>query len=151
MKANILKTLLAVVALIIGATACDDKGYWEPFTPEGVQYSFINPEVNAQFPMNVPAAERTYTIPVRRSTSEGEATLNLKVGAAGNSSYKPEEIFEVPESVTFPDGEMATEIIVTFKGPRRNYDYSCTLSFTDQVSPGGFNKVTITGRLVNPR
>ncbi len=151
MKANILKTLLAVVALIIGATACDDKGYWEPFTPEGVQYSFINPDVSEQFSMSVPAAERTFTIPVRRSTSEGEATLNLKLGAAGNSSYKPEDKFEVPETVTFEDGEYATEVIVLFKGDRRNYDYSCVISFTDQVSPGGFNSVTLTGRLYTPR
>lgn len=151
MKANILKTLLAVVALIIGATACDDKGYWEPFNPEGIQYSFVNDAENEQFPMNVPAAERIYTIPVRRSTSEGEATLNLKVSASGTSSYDPADMFDCPETVTFEDGKSQAEIIVTFKGTRRNYDYSCILSFSDQVSPGGFNSVTITGRLINPR
>ncbi len=143
--------MLAVVALIIGATACDDKGYWEPFTPEGVQYSFINPDVNEQFPMNVPAAERTFNIPVRRSTSEGEVTLNLKLDKAGNGKYEVDEIFEAPETVTFADGEYAAEIVVLFKGKTRNYDYSCALSFTDQTSPGGFNKVTLTGRLVMPR
>lgn len=151
MKANILKTLLAVVALIIGATACDDKGYWEPFTPEGIQYSFVNPTLNEQFPMNMPADERIYTIPVRRSTTEGEATLGLVLKSAGNASYKPADMFDAPESVTFAEGEMEAEIIVTFKGTRRNYDYSCLLEFEEQVSPGGFNQVSITGRLVNPR
>lgn len=152
MKANIFKTLLAVVALIIGATACDDKGYWEPFTPEGVQYSFITPKLTEEFPLNSPAAERTYTLTLRRSTSEGEATVNLKVGAAVNSNkYKPEDIFIAPESVTFADGEYATEVVVTFKGTTRNYDYSCILSFSDPVSPGGLNKVTLAGKLVNPR
>ncbi len=151
MKANILKAMLAVVALIIGATACDDKGYWEPYNPEGIQYSFVNETLDQEFPMNVPAAERIYTIPVRRSTSVGEATLALTLGSNGNASYKPSDMFEAPDTVVFADGESTAEVIVTFKGTRRNYDYSCKLSFEDQVSPGGFNSVILIGTLVNAR
>lgn len=142
---------MAVVALIIGATACDDKGYWEPYNPEGIQYSFIQSDVTDEFPMNLTADERIFTIPVRRSTTEGEATLNLKLSSNGSASYTPEEMFGAPDSVVFENGSAQAEIIVTFKGTRRNYDYSCIMSFTDQVSPGGFNSVTITGTLVNPR
>lgn len=148
MKANILKTLLAVVALIIGATACDDKGYWEPYNPEGVQYSFVTPDVIVEFPTKVPVEERIITIPVRRSTKEGDAVINLGIKPVDNLGlYDPAEIFECPESVTFKDGENVQEIVINFKGTRRGYIYACKLSFTDQVSPGGFNAVSITATL----
>lgn len=148
MKSNIFKSLLLLFAVIIGTTACDDKGYWEPFNPEGQQYSFVRKEVVKDFPLTSDVAERFVDVKIRRADCTEEVTLPLTVTKDPTGNYNVEDMFDYPQSVTFAAGEYETLIHIAYKGTRRNIQYTAVIAFDENVvSPGGFNKCNVKCKL----
>lgn len=159
MKLNIFKFtfLFAVVATML--TSCDDDGYWEPFSAEGDQYSFITTSVSRNYKRATSSEGKNpyFVYTLRRASNEGDATIDLSVTGSetvlGYFSWVPAEGEEgtplttegfVP-TATFADGSYEASFILEYTYGYRRIVTTSTLNikFSDDLkSPGGANSAT---------
>lgn len=99
---------LAVVALVAGLlVSCDDTDYTAGPKDEGAQVYFASEAASKTF--NVGDDESSVSIPVKRIESAEALTVAIlsDVGEA-------QDLFDIPESVTFAAGENSVDLVVSF-------------------------------------
>ncbi len=99
---------LAVVALVAGLfVSCDDTDYTAGPKDEGAQVYFASEAASKTF--NVGDDESSVSIPVKRIESAEALTVAI-LSDAGEA----QDLFDIPESVTFAAGQSAVDLVVSF-------------------------------------
>ena len=125
--------VMALAIMLSVLTSCSDKGYWDEYTPDGVEYSF------EQATLNVETADKNPTVNVNvlRSTTSGSATINL---VAKNVTTG----VTVPTSVTFEDGKNMATVAISLTNGVPGPAYKATVALAEDVatSPSGVASCT---------
>ncbi|WP_430815689.1 hypothetical protein [Carboxylicivirga sp. RSCT41] len=99
--------LFAMTALFVGCSDFEDTVEPSPLTPEGCQGVYFPTSNKALFELE-PADARELTLTIARKMESGTAEVPLKV------EINTDDIFDVPATVSFADGETEVEFKVTF-------------------------------------
>ena len=121
MKKIFYMMLLAAGALV-SCTEDYDYDPAAPYSAEGVKVSFVpaSSVVLAQ-------SDNSFEVTVARTETEGELTIPIKVLAA-------DDVFEVPSSVTFADGEAEATLTVNVKENMKTFtDYALKLTTSPEL------------------
>lgn len=97
--------VLAGVLALMAASCTDDYTYDAP-TPETGQQVYFSSETQTQW--EVSDTETSFNIPIYRANTSGATTVNLTFTASTGN------IYTVPSSVTFADGDSVAQITVTY-------------------------------------
>lgn len=99
---------LAVVALVAGLfVSCDDTDYTAGPEDGGAQVYFASEAASQTF--NVGDDESSVSIPVKRIESAEALTVAILSDAG-----EKQELFDIPESVTFAAGQNAVDLVISF-------------------------------------
>jgi len=99
---------LAVIALVAGSfVSCDDTDYTAGPKDAGAQVYFAAESASQTF--NIGDEENSIKIPVMRIESEESLTVGILSDAG-----EQQDLFNIPESVTFAAGEKAVDLVISF-------------------------------------
>lgn len=134
MKFNKLYTavLFLVTALFIGCSEYEDTVVPGEATPDGCQGVYF-PTTNTSVFELEPSDETTISLTVARTETGGSVDVPVTV------EVNTQNVFDVPASVTFADGESEKSFDVTFPSAAEGVTYSLklTVSGADFVNPYG--------------
>ncbi len=132
---------LAVVALVAGLfVACDDTDYTAGPKDGGAQVYFSSEAASKTF--NVGDDENSVIIPMKRIESAEALTVAI-LSDAGEA----QDLFTIPESVTFAAGENAVDLVISFNRAdlEDGAEYPVELMINDEnVTAYGRSKIDIT-------
>lgn len=141
-----MKSIFGIItAAAIGITAlssCDKElrgGVYTPEEGDGVYTFYRDEEPSVTFSPENP----TITIELVRATSTGSATLELTNQQIVNG--EPCNVFNIPSSVTFEDGENNAVIEIGYdeNSIRMNVTYEVTVAMNgDDCSPSGYSSTS---------
>lgn len=133
---NIYKKISAAALTVAVAmlSACSDKGYWDeaPLEP-GLSFQ------SAQYNETLAPGANEIVIPLDRTTTGGQETVNIKFTPGKNC---PTDI-SVPGSVTFEAGSNVANIVINIANATPPYTYAGTLEFSGEASYSGISKLTL--------
>lgn len=109
--------------MISTLTSCSDKGYWDEYVPEGIEYSFEQ----ANLKLTTGDKNPVLTVNVIRSTTKGAATLDIV-------ATKVSEGVNVPATVTFEDGKNVAPLTVSLSNGVPGPSYTATIGFAEGVT-----------------
>ncbi len=139
MKLNKLFAYIAASALLFGSAACsDDDTYSAGPKVEGAQAYFPDEMASKLFSVN---EEKSISIPVNRVETEEALTLNV-LSDAGDA----QDLFTIPESVTFAAGQSTTDLVISFDTLEEGNEYPVQLLLNDpdNTTPYGNSQISIT-------
>ncbi len=139
MKLNKLFAYIAASALLFGSAACsDDDTYSAGPKVEGAQAYFPDEMASKLFSVN---EEKSISIPVNRVETEEALTLNV-LSDAGDA----QDLFTIPESVTFAAGQNTTDLVISFDTLEEGNEYPVQLLLNDpdNTTPYGNSQISIT-------
>lgn len=135
---------MALVAAALGLVSCSDKGYWDEYQPEGVEYAIITSNSTVTLTSDKPTAAPV-TITFSRGTTVGEQALPVSL-----TSDSPLVTPTGASTVTFADGSSEASYTVSFTTdfdnvPLFNPEAVVTLTLGDAVmSPASASAWTAT-------
>lgn len=146
------KTIIpAALAAILTLSSCSDKGYWEEFVPDGVQYGILS--ADQSYTLNGPTSTiAPFTVMVSRGTTQGAVSLPVSVVT--------DQIFllaSAPATVDFADGSSEAYITVTLTpdydmAPYFNPVASVQLQLgTDKIAPSATGEWNATVTFANSK
>lgn len=117
------KYLFVALAAVVGLTACSDEddyvaGEQDAAGKAGVWF----PSTNASTTELAPEEETAITIQLQRKDKSGEVTVPINVDSNGD------DVFNVPSTATFADGDSLADVRITFPNAQVGTTYSLTLS-----------------------
>lgn len=124
---KIFKYSLMFLAAGFAFASCSDKYEYTPApAPSGAQVYFSNEMSDI---IELSKSESSFKVTVLRAATEGEISVPVKATMPEGS------IFNVPATVSFADGENASDIVVTYNPDELNYgDYTdITLQIGDET------------------
>ena len=125
MKKNSFLFLVLMSVLTLSWTGCTDSVDYTPTSPlEGQGVYFPSSTVTSY---TVDGVAGSIDLNVYRSNSNG--AFQAKLNADFNENGK--DVFDVPATVDFPEGEDSTSITITYDGITRGTAYELSLSFED--------------------
>lgn len=135
--------LSTVVALGLGA--CTEEADYTPagqVDPNCIKASFL---VDNQAVVFSSTDANTFSLPLMREVTDGEATVLVKPTQVNNG-----EVFQIPESVTFAAGEQAANLDITFEVPELEEEYTYSVELEEAAyDPYSENTVsTSTGTVL---
>ncbi len=135
---KILNTILTMMVLALGFSACTDEVGYEPVGPvegEGVYFS-----PNAQTSYTLDGTSGSITLDVMRTYSEGATDASL------SATFTPEEgqgLFNIPASISFADGSTTSSITISFDNLVQGTTYGLTLTF-DEGTPYAQSSISLS-------
>lgn len=121
-----LASALMVLPVLAALTACESEA----------EYTAAEQLTNAQvfFANDLPATQNiaidgtSFDVPIQRANTNGELTVQVK------AEQDEANIFTIPESVTFADGEGVANLTITYPAGSQEYDvfHNVTLSLADE-------------------
>lgn len=124
------KLIAAVMALpfLAGLTACSDEhAEYTPADKVAGSQVYFSSEQTRVSAFEVTDKDNSLSLVLSRAVKEGDLMVKL-VADQGE-----ETVFQIPETVSFKDGEATTDVTVTFDASKLVYDkaYKLSLSFAD--------------------
>ena len=135
---KILNTILAIMVLVLGFSACTDDVDYAPVGPvegEGVYFS-----PNAQTAYTLDGTSGSITLDVMRTYSEGATDASL------SATFTPEEgqgLFNIPASISFADGSTTSSVTISFDNLVQGTNYGLTLTF-DEGTPYAQSSISLS-------
>lgn len=127
-------SLAASIFAVATLSSCSDKGYWDKAPlEEGLSFQC------AQYNENLGPGANTIVIPLMRTVTTGDQTVNLTFTPGKDC---PEDI-TVPGSVTFTAGSNQANIKIQIADAMPPYTYSGKLEFTGDPSYAGVSAINI--------
>lgn len=128
---NIVKSLLAAGVLFttIGCEKDQTATKFNPKEEDAASAYFVQKSVTEEFDASSTGDQVLY-VDIYRQNAQGDLTVGLDQTLSGEAA----EFFEIPENVTFKNGEYNVKIPVTIKGIEnfsKGVNYSATISVGD--------------------
>lgn len=102
---KLFKSYITLAVIALGFSACTEEVDYTPAQPSAVETNdyFFNREQPASVLLS--PSDDSYTVTVERVNTEAEETLNI-------TSYADENVFTIPETVTFAAGEATADVVI---------------------------------------
>lgn len=131
-RMNIMRYAMAIVCMAVAA-ACSDSDDWQagPKTKDGCQQvRFVSTDNTFTVLDDENPDDRTVTIAVKRSTTEGALTVPMSIEEKSDG-------LDIPTEVLFADGQQQSEFTITVTGEAvKGTSYSYALRLTgDEIDP----------------
>lgn len=136
--------LLALAGGLFSFSACSDDIEREPspIVPEDCQGAAFSAENEYDYELE-PEATMEITLTVTREKSEGSATVGVEV------LNNTENVFEVPATVSFADGEIKAPLTLKFPNAKIGTSYNYALKFTEgDYNPYSDKSTYVSGSII---
>lgn len=113
---DIKKILGALAATVVAftLTSCgNDNPEYTPASAETTAQVYFSSDASSTIELSL--SETSFEIPIYRAVTSGSVTVPLTVTAS-------EDLYDIPSSVTFADGESETSLVITYDPDELEYD-----------------------------